>query len=44
MARWVVSMAAELPVGAEGPVTTTVTRRIKPGHEAAYEAFLVLQP
>ncbi|HET9291207.1 MAG TPA: antibiotic biosynthesis monooxygenase [Actinomycetes bacterium] len=33
-------MAAELPVGAEGPVTTTVTRRIKPGHEAAYEAFL----
>jgi uncharacterized protein len=23
-----------------GPVTTTVTRRIKPGHEAAYEAFL----
>jgi uncharacterized protein len=40
MARWVVSMAAELPVGAEGPVTTTVTRRIKPGHEAAYEAFL----
>jgi uncharacterized protein len=24
----------------EGPVTTTVTRRIKPGHEDAYEAFL----
>jgi uncharacterized protein len=23
-----------------GPVTTTVTRRVKPGHEAAYEAFL----
>jgi antibiotic biosynthesis monooxygenase (ABM) superfamily enzyme len=23
-----------------GPVTTTVTRRIKPGHEAAYEEFL----
>jgi uncharacterized protein len=40
MARWVVSMAAELPADAEGPVTTTVTRRIKPGHEAAYEAFL----
>jgi uncharacterized protein len=30
----------ELAAGAEGPVTTTVTRRIKPGHEAAYEAFL----
>jgi hypothetical protein len=30
----------ELPTGAEGPVTTAVTRRIKPGHEAAYEAFL----
>jgi uncharacterized protein len=25
---------------AGGPVTTTVTRRIKPGHEAAYEGFL----
>jgi uncharacterized protein len=24
----------------QGPVTTTVTRRIKPGHEADYEAFL----
>jgi antibiotic biosynthesis monooxygenase (ABM) superfamily enzyme len=23
-----------------GPVTTTVTRRVKPGHEAAYEEFL----
>jgi antibiotic biosynthesis monooxygenase (ABM) superfamily enzyme len=23
-----------------GPVTTTVTRRVRPGHEAAYEAFL----
>jgi antibiotic biosynthesis monooxygenase (ABM) superfamily enzyme len=30
----------ELPADADGPVTTTVTRRIKPGHEAAYEAFL----
>ena len=29
----------ELPT-AHGPVTTTVTRRIKPGHEAAYEGFL----
>jgi uncharacterized protein len=28
------------PDGGEGPVTTTVTRRIKPGHETAYEAFL----
>jgi hypothetical protein len=24
---------------ADGPVTTTVTRRIKPGHEAAYEGM-----
>jgi uncharacterized protein len=31
---------AELPGRAHGPVTTTVTRRIKPGHEAAYEGFL----
>ena len=30
----------ELPPDLQGPVTTTVTRRIKPGHEAAYEAFL----
>jgi uncharacterized protein len=30
----------ELPADPQGPVTTTVTRRIKPGHEAAYEAFL----
>jgi antibiotic biosynthesis monooxygenase (ABM) superfamily enzyme len=29
----------ELPDG-EGVVTTTVTRRVKPGHEAAYEEFL----
>jgi antibiotic biosynthesis monooxygenase (ABM) superfamily enzyme len=34
------SVDPELAAGAEGPVTTTVTRRIKPGHEAAYEAFL----
>ena len=30
-------MEPELAAGADGPVTTTVTRRIKPGHEAAYE-------
>jgi antibiotic biosynthesis monooxygenase (ABM) superfamily enzyme len=30
----------ELPTDAEGPVTATVTRRIKPGHEGAYEEFL----
>jgi len=30
----------ELPAGAAGPVTATVTRRVKPGHEAAYEEFL----
>ena len=34
------SAEPELPADAQGPVTTTVTRRIKPGHEAAYEAFL----
>jgi uncharacterized protein len=34
------SVDPELPGGADGPVTTTVTRRIKPGHEAAYEGFL----
>jgi uncharacterized protein len=28
------------PPEAAGPVTTTVTRRIKPGHESAYEEFL----
>jgi antibiotic biosynthesis monooxygenase (ABM) superfamily enzyme len=26
--------------GIGGPVTTTVTRRVKPGHEAGYEEFL----
>jgi uncharacterized protein len=30
----------ELPAEAERPVTTTVSRRVKPGHEAAYEQFL----
>jgi antibiotic biosynthesis monooxygenase (ABM) superfamily enzyme len=30
----------ELPAGAAGPVTATVTRRVKPGHEDAYEEFL----
>jgi uncharacterized protein len=35
-------MSAEpgLPADGTGPVTTTVTRRIRPGHEAAYEQFL----
>ncbi len=28
------------PDDADGPVTTTVTRRVKPGHEASYEQFL----
>jgi hypothetical protein len=28
------------PAGAEGTITTTVRRRVKPGHEAAYEEFL----
>jgi uncharacterized protein len=28
------------PQGSGGPVTTTVTRRVKPGHEPAYEQFL----
>jgi antibiotic biosynthesis monooxygenase (ABM) superfamily enzyme len=28
------------PHGADGPVTTTVTRRVKPGHEPLYEEFL----
>jgi antibiotic biosynthesis monooxygenase (ABM) superfamily enzyme len=30
----------EVPAGPGGPVTATVTRRVKPGHEAAYEEFL----
>jgi uncharacterized protein len=29
-----------LPEGGDGPVTTTVTRRVRPGHEASYEQFL----
>jgi antibiotic biosynthesis monooxygenase (ABM) superfamily enzyme len=29
-----------LPADASGPVTTTVTRRVKPGHEPDYEQFL----
>jgi uncharacterized protein len=28
------------PPGTGGPVTTAVTRRVKPGHEAQYEEFL----
>jgi uncharacterized protein len=32
--------AARPPDAADGPVTTTVTRRVKPGHEAFYEQFL----
>jgi uncharacterized protein len=28
------------PAGAGGPVTTSVTRHVKPGHEKAYEDFL----
>ena len=35
-----VSAKPEPSVGAAGPVTATVTRRVKPGHEAAYEEFL----
>jgi len=34
------SSEPELPSAAAGPVTATVTRRVKPGHEAAYEQFL----
>jgi antibiotic biosynthesis monooxygenase (ABM) superfamily enzyme len=34
------SWEPEPPADAEGPVTATVTRRIRPGHEAAYEQFL----
>jgi uncharacterized protein len=28
------------PLGTDGPVTTTVTRRVKPGHEPFYDQFL----
>ena len=34
------SVEPELAADVDGPVTTTVTRRVKPGHEAAYEGFL----
>jgi antibiotic biosynthesis monooxygenase (ABM) superfamily enzyme len=34
------SGSGSLPEGAGGPVTTTVTRRVKPGHEPFYERFL----
>jgi uncharacterized protein len=34
------SSETELSASAAGPVTATVTRRVKPGHEAAYEQFL----
>ena len=34
------ALAASRRVRDDEPVTTEVTRRIKPGHEAAYEAFL----
>jgi uncharacterized protein len=30
----------EPPADGAGPVTATVTRQVKPGHEAAYEEFL----
>jgi uncharacterized protein len=38
----VIRVAAEQAGGpeGEGPVTTTVSRRVKAGHEAAYEGFL----
>ena len=32
--------ASKPPDGGDGPVTTTVTRRVKPGHELLYEQFL----
>jgi antibiotic biosynthesis monooxygenase (ABM) superfamily enzyme len=34
------SWEIELPADAEGPITATVARRVKPGHEAAFEEFL----
>jgi antibiotic biosynthesis monooxygenase (ABM) superfamily enzyme len=34
------SGSGALPEGANGPVTTTVIRRVKPGHEPFYEQFL----
>jgi antibiotic biosynthesis monooxygenase (ABM) superfamily enzyme len=32
--------ASTPPDAANGPVTTTVTRRVKPGHEPLYDQFL----
>ena len=32
--------ASTPPELGSGPITTTVTRRVKPGHEAFYDAFL----
>jgi antibiotic biosynthesis monooxygenase (ABM) superfamily enzyme len=34
------SGSGSLPDSADGPVTTTVIRRVKPGHEPFYERFL----
>jgi antibiotic biosynthesis monooxygenase (ABM) superfamily enzyme len=34
------SSEPELPAARRGPVTATITRRVKPGREAAYEEFL----
>jgi uncharacterized protein len=34
------SSAPGRPADATGPVTTTVARRVKPGHEPFYEQFL----
>lgn len=34
------SSEPELWEGAAGPITATVSRRVKPGHEVAYEEFL----
>jgi uncharacterized protein len=36
----VIAEDAASPRESGGPVTTTVTRRVKPGHQAAYEEFL----
>jgi uncharacterized protein len=35
-----VSSQPRLPADADGPVTTTVTRRVKPGHQPDYEQVL----
>jgi uncharacterized protein len=39
-ARGASGSASKPPDRGDGPVTTTVTRRVKPGHEAFYEQFL----